>query len=93
EHWLVAFNAQVVVQSSNCLTEGGTTAGKPVTIARCVNYASQHWRLVAAGAIADEIQSTASGLCVTVPAGSTANGTHLALGGCWTVLTSTWRVG
>jgi GH25 family lysozyme M1 (1,4-beta-N-acetylmuramidase) len=93
EHWLVAANAQVVVQSSNCLTEGGTTAGSAITITHCANYASQHWRLVAAGAIADEIQSTASGLCVTVPAGASANGTHLALGACSTALTSTWRVG
>jgi GH25 family lysozyme M1 (1,4-beta-N-acetylmuramidase) len=93
EHWLVAANAQVVVQSSNCLTEGGTTAGSPITIAKCANYASQHWRLVAAGVIAVEIQSTASGLCVTVPAGASANGTHLALGACSTALTSTWRVG
>jgi GH25 family lysozyme M1 (1,4-beta-N-acetylmuramidase) len=90
EHWLVAANAQVVVQSSSCLTEG---ASSTVTITKCVNAASQHWRLVAAGAIAVEIQSTASGLCVTVPAGDTANGTHLALGTCSTALTSTWRVG
>ncbi|HEX3958831.1 MAG TPA: ricin-type beta-trefoil lectin domain protein [Trebonia sp.] len=93
EHWLVAFNAQVVVQSSSCLTEGGTTAGSAITITKCANYASQHWRLVAAGAIAVEIQSTASGLCVTVPAGDTANGTHLALSTCSTALTATWRVG
>ena len=89
----MAANAQVVVQSSNCLTEGGTTAGSAITITHCANYASQHWKLVTAGAIADEIQSTASGLCVTVPAGDTANGTHLALGTCSTALTSTWRVG
>jgi hypothetical protein len=93
EHWLVAANAQIVVQSSNCLTEGGTTAGSAITITHCANYASQHWRLVTAGAIAVEIQSTASGRCVTVPVGATANGTHLALGTCSTALTSTWRVG
>ena len=92
EHWLVAANAQVVVQSSNCLTEGGTAAGSPVSIAKCANYASQHWKLVAAGAIADEIESTASGLCVVVPAGVTANGTHLVLGPCSTALAATWRV-
>ena len=93
EHWLLASNAQIVVQSSSCLTEGGTTASSPITIAKCANAASQHWKLVAAGAIADEIESTASGLCVTVPSGDTANGTHLALGACSTALASTWRVG
>ena len=93
EHWLVASNAQIAVQASNCLTEGGTTAGSPLTIMKCANAASQHWRLVAAGSIAVEIQSTASGLCVTVPAGATANGTRLVLGTCSTALTSTWRVG
>jgi GH25 family lysozyme M1 (1,4-beta-N-acetylmuramidase) len=93
EHWLVAANAQIVVQSSNCLTEGGTTANSAITITKCANYASQHWKLVAAvGAIAAEIQSTASGLCVTVPSGATANGTHLVLGTCSTALASTWHV-
>jgi hypothetical protein len=47
---------------------------------------------VTAGAIADEIESTASGLCVTVPPGATANGTRLVLGPRSTALTSTWRV-
>jgi hypothetical protein len=59
---------------------------------KCANYPSQHWKLVTAGAIADEIESMSSGLCVTVPAGATANGTHLVLGPCSTALTSTWRV-
>jgi GH25 family lysozyme M1 (1,4-beta-N-acetylmuramidase) len=93
QYWLVASNAQIVVQSSNCLTEGGTTAGSPVQIAKCANAASQHWKLVAAGAIDDEIVSTASGLCVTVPPGASASGTRLVLGTCSTALTSTWRVG
>jgi beta-glucosidase len=89
--WLVAQNAQIVVQSSNCLTEGGTTAGSPVTIAKCANAASQHWKLVTAGVIADEIQSTASGLCVTVPSLTSGAGAHLILGTCNTALTDTWR--
>jgi GH25 family lysozyme M1 (1,4-beta-N-acetylmuramidase) len=92
QHWLVASNAQLAVQSTNCLTEGGTTAGSAITITKCANYASQHWKLMTAGAIADEIESTASGLCVTVPSGATASGTHLVLGPCSTALTSTWRV-
>jgi lysozyme len=93
QHWLVAANAQIVVQSSYCLTEGGTTVGKAITIAKCANAASQHWRLVAAGVIADEIQSTASGLCITVPSPASGTGTKLVLGACSTALTSTWRVG
>jgi GH25 family lysozyme M1 (1,4-beta-N-acetylmuramidase) len=91
QHWLVASNAQVVVQSSSCLTEGGTAAGAAVTVTKCANAASQHWKLVAAGVIADEIASTASGLCVTVPAGGTT-GTKLVLGTCSTALTATWRI-
>jgi GH25 family lysozyme M1 (1,4-beta-N-acetylmuramidase) len=93
QHWTVAFNAQIVVQSSNCLTEGGATPGYPVTVTKCANAASQHWRLVAAGAIAVQIQSTASGLCVTVPGSGTVNDTHLTLGLCWKSLNTTWRVG
>jgi GH25 family lysozyme M1 (1,4-beta-N-acetylmuramidase) len=92
QHWLVAANGQVVVQSSNCLTEGGTTAGSPITMTKCANAASQHWKLVTAGVIADEIQSTASGLCVTVPSATSGAGTPLVLGACSTALTSTWRV-
>ena len=91
QHWLMASNAQIVVQSSDCLTEGGTTAGAAITVTKCANAASQHWKLVTAGAIADEIQSTASGLCVTVPvSGADA---LVVLGTCSTALTSsTWRV-
>jgi GH25 family lysozyme M1 (1,4-beta-N-acetylmuramidase) len=92
QDWLVAANAQVVVQSSNCLTEGGTAAGSPITVTKCANAASQHWKLVAAGVIADEIQSTASGLCVTVPSATSGAGTQLVLGTCSTALTATWRV-
>ncbi|MCW2935396.1 MAG: Ricin lectin [Actinomycetia bacterium] len=92
QHWLIAANAQFAVQSSNCLTEGGTTAGSAITIAKCANYASQHWKLVTAGVIADEIESTASGLCVTVPSATSGAGTRLILGTCSaTALTSTWR--
>ena len=93
EHWLVASNAQIAVQTSNCLTEGGTTVGSPVQIFKCANAATQHWKLVTAGHIAVEIVNTTSGLCVTVPAGATANGTRLVLGTCSTALASTWRVG
>jgi GH25 family lysozyme M1 (1,4-beta-N-acetylmuramidase) len=92
QHWLVAPNGQVVVQSSNCLTEGGTAAGSAITVTKCANAASQHWKLVAAGVIADEIQSTTSGLCVTVPSATSGAGTQLILGACSTALTSTWRV-
>jgi GH25 family lysozyme M1 (1,4-beta-N-acetylmuramidase) len=89
--WLPAANAQLAVQTGGCLTEGGTTAGSPATMARCANAASQHWKIVAAGRIAIEIQSTASGLCVTVPALTSGAGTHLVLGTCSTALTATWR--
>ncbi len=88
EHWLNAFNAQLPVQSSYCLTEGGMAAGAAVTVTKCANAASQHWQLAAAGRIAQEIRSTASGLCVTVP----SSGTHLVLGACSTALDATWRV-
>jgi GH25 family lysozyme M1 (1,4-beta-N-acetylmuramidase) len=92
EHWLVAANAQIVVQSSSCLTEGGTIPGYPVTITKCANAASQHWRLVAVGAIAVQIQNTTSGLCVAVPGSPNTNGTHLLLSDCWPGLTTSWRV-
>jgi len=87
--WNDAFNAQLAVQTNYCLTEGGTAAGDPVEVEKCANASSQHWKMVAAGNIAQEIESVASGLCVTVP----SSGTHLILGTCSTALSSTWRVG
>jgi hypothetical protein len=92
QHWLVASNGQVVVQSSNCLTESGTAANSAITVTKCADAASQHWKLVAAGVIADEIESTASGLCVTAPSATSGAGTPLVLSACSTALTSTWRV-
>ena len=91
QHWLDAWNGEVVVQSTHCLTESGTTAGSAVTVTACANAASQHWKLASAGQIASELVSTASGLCVTVPAGQSASGTKLVLGKCSTALESTWR--
>jgi len=89
QFWNIASNAQLAVQSSYCLTEQSTAVGAAVEVEKCANAASQHWKMVAAGQIAEEIESTASGLCVTVPTGST----HLQLGTCSTGLSSTWRVG
>jgi Ricin-type beta-trefoil lectin domain len=93
QHWQLASNGQLAVQSKNCLTEAGPAAGSAVTVTNCVNAAAQHWNLVTADAVADEIESTASGLCVTVPSGATANGTQLVMGPCSTALASTWRIG
>ena len=91
QHWLDAWNAQIVVNSTTCLTESGTTAGSAITVTPCANAASQHWKLASAGPIASELVSTTSGLCVTVPAGQSASGTKLVLGTCSTALESTWR--
>ncbi|MCW2932963.1 MAG: glycoside hydrolase family 25 protein [Actinomycetia bacterium] len=93
QHWRLASNGQFAVQSKSCLTEAGPAAGSAITVTNCVNAAAQHWKLVTADVVADEIESTASGLCVTVPSGATANGTELVLGPCSTTLASTWRVG
>jgi beta-glucosidase len=93
QHWDIASNGELAVQSGSCLTEGAATAGAAVTVTKCANGAAQHWKLVAAGRIGQEIESVASGLCATVPSGATANGTHLVLGSCSTALNATWRVG
>jgi hypothetical protein len=93
QHWQLASNGQLAVQSKYCLTEAAPAAGSAITVTNCVNAAAQHWKLVTADVVAAEIESTASGLCVTVPSGATANGTELVLGPCSGTLTSTWRVG
>jgi hypothetical protein len=93
QHWLVASSGEIAVQANGyCLTESGTTAGSLIAMAKCTNAASQHWSVVSAGTVPEEIRSGASGLCLTVPSGASASGTHLVLGSCSTALNSTWRV-
>jgi GH25 family lysozyme M1 (1,4-beta-N-acetylmuramidase) len=93
QHWLLASSAEIAVQANGyCLTETGTTAGSAIAMAKCTNAASQHWSVVSAGPVPQEIKSAASGLCLTVPSGASASGTHLVLGPCSTTLNSTWRV-
>ena len=91
QFWNIAGNAQLAVQTSYCLTEQSTAVGAAVEVEKCANAASQHWKLVAPAGqrIAEEIVSTASGLCVTLP----ASGSALKLGTCSNSLSSTWRVG
>ena len=93
QHWRAAANGQVVVRSSDCLTESGPAVGSAITVTKCANAASQHWELVTADVIADEIESTTSGLCVTVPSATSEAGTPLVLGDCSAALAATWRMG
>jgi hypothetical protein len=96
EHWTLSPSGTLVAQSSGqCLTEH-TTAGSALTQYSCVKGSpNQQWTIVAPGAnvIATVLRNPQSGLCVTVPAASSANGSALVLGDCTTALTSTWRVG
>jgi GH25 family lysozyme M1 (1,4-beta-N-acetylmuramidase) len=88
QHWLVAANAQIVVGSSNCLT---VVPGSGIMVMKCANAATQHWRLVGAGGIADEIQEdTPSGLCLSVLVSGMDAAVNLS--DCSTGLASTWRV-
>ena len=94
EHWTIASSGELGAASNGtCLTESGTAAGAAITATTCFNAASQHWTLVGAGTIPEEIRNAASGLCVTVPSGATANNTPMVLGACSTGANSTWRVG
>jgi GH25 family lysozyme M1 (1,4-beta-N-acetylmuramidase) len=94
EHWTLGPSGTLVAQSSGkCLTEHAT-AGSALIQYSCVRgSANQLWTLVTASAIATELKNPQSGLCVTVPSTSSANGAALVLGSCSTALTSTWRVG
>jgi hypothetical protein len=94
QRWSLAFSSEIAVQANGrCLTEHGITPGSAVTVAKCLNAASQHWSLVPAGHIPVEIRNVASGLCLTVAAPSSASGAALILGACSTALNATWRVG
>jgi GH25 family lysozyme M1 (1,4-beta-N-acetylmuramidase) len=93
QHWMTATAGTFAIQSTGqCLAEAGQTAGSAIVTSTCNNTTpSQQWRLVAAGNIATQLKSAASGLCVTVPSAS-SSGTKLVLGSCSTALAATWRV-
>ncbi|GAA2016587.1 ricin-type beta-trefoil lectin domain protein [Catenulispora yoronensis] len=62
------------VQSlGKCLTASGTTAGSSVVISTCAGTTAQHWTAHADGTLT----SDASGLCLDVYGGGTANSTKL----------------
>jgi GH25 family lysozyme M1 (1,4-beta-N-acetylmuramidase) len=94
EHWTLEPSGTLVAQSSGkCLTKPVTA---PTTLIQypCVKGAlNQQWTLATASAIATELKNPQTGLCVTVPAGSSANNTALVLGACSSALNSAWRVG
>lgn len=56
-----------------CLTASGTTAGSAVVISACVGSTAQHWTAHADGTLT----SDASGLCLDVYGGGTADSTKL----------------
>jgi Ricin-type beta-trefoil lectin domain/Glycosyl hydrolases family 25 len=73
--------------SGECLTETGA-AGSGLSIGSCNGTEATEWELVAAGPIATEIASAASGLCVTVP----SSGTKLLIEPCAATPAATWQV-
>jgi GH25 family lysozyme M1 (1,4-beta-N-acetylmuramidase) len=94
EHWTLTPSGTLQVQSSGkCLTEHSTD-GSALIQYNCVKgSANQQFRIEAVNAIATEIQSTESGLCVSVPSLSSPNGSALVLGSCQATPISTWRIG
>ena len=59
-------------------------------IGSCTGAAATKWKLTAAGPIAVELASAASGLCVTTPV--VANGAKLVIEPCAATPAATWQV-
>ncbi len=74
-----------------CLTEAAAAAGSALSLGPCAGTAATKWQLSAAGPLATELVSAASGLCVTAP--SAASGVPLVIESCAATPAQTWRVG
>ncbi len=88
QHWVTQSDGTIRV-GRNCLTESGATAGAGLHIGPCSGAAAT-WNLAAAGPIATELVSAASGLCVTAP--SAASGARLVVAACAATPAATWHV-
>ncbi len=86
QHWTAGSDGTFRL-SGECLTETGA-AGSGLSIGSCNGTAATEWKLVAAGPIATEIASAASGLCVTVP----STGASLAAEPCAATPAAAWHV-
>jgi beta-glucosidase len=87
QHWTAGADGTFRL-SGKCLTQTGITAGSGLSIGSCSGAAATKWKLAAAGPLATEIASAASGLCVTVP----SSGTNLAIESCAATPQATWHV-
>jgi GH25 family lysozyme M1 (1,4-beta-N-acetylmuramidase) len=87
QHWQPKSDGTLRL-SGKCLTESGTAASSVLSLGSCSGAAATKWKLVAEGAIATEIDSTASGRCVTAPSA----GTRLVIAACANTPTGTWHV-
>lgn len=87
QHWQPKPDG-TVRSNGKCLAEGGTTSGSVLSIVSCSGAAATKWRLVTAGPIANELVSTASGLCVHIP----STGTRLVIAACSSTPAATWHV-
>jgi GH25 family lysozyme M1 (1,4-beta-N-acetylmuramidase) len=94
EHWTLTPSGTLVAQSSGkCLTEHSADGSTLIQYTCVKGSVNQQFRIEAVNAIATEIQSTDSGLCVTVPSLSSPNASALVLGSCQATPLSTWRIG
>jgi GH25 family lysozyme M1 (1,4-beta-N-acetylmuramidase) len=87
QHWQPKPDG-TVRSNGKCLAEGGTTSGSVLSIVSCSGAAATKWKLVTTGSIADELVSTASGLCVHLP----STGTRLVIAACASTPAATWHV-
>jgi len=89
QRWTIASNGTIRVHN-RCLDIAGSGgfAGQPVQLEPCVGAARELWVQGTAG----ELVNPASGLCLTDPGSSTANGAAPAMGACRRTPSATWTL-
>jgi alpha-galactosidase len=77
ERWILGTD-RTARTLGKCLTADGTATGSLTVLSTCTGSSTQHWTSVADGTLVN----AASGLCLDVTGGSTANSTRIGLATC-----------
>lgn len=75
-----------------CLSVTGLYRGARAVLAGCAGLASEHWQVEPASAGLVEYRNPASGLCLTDPGNSTANGTAIVIRACANLASQHWSI-
>lgn len=87
--WLLAGNHSLRVVG-RCLGLASLNSGARAVLAGCARRAGQYWQVEQASGGLVEYRNPASGLCLTDPGNSTANGTAVVIRACANLASQHW---